>query len=934
MKQVTWLTFARNFLISIKICLSTRWVINLNFPLVFMTLVVTSSHSQTVELLRDFNTTQSSTFFLPDKFDGYEFNGKLFFWADNGNYGTEPHIYDPLSGDLFFLDIIKGKEGSAPSSSHQYVVYYNKKLYFNANDKIHGEELWSWDGTKFNLVADINTHGDSDPRYLTVFNNNLYFSARGDSGKELYRMNIKEQIKLIGDINPSGSSDPEHLNEVNGQLIFFASASGSGCDIWKYSDRNQSLKLVDNFDDSGTCNAYSVTNINNERVMFYGTTTDYGSEPHSVTDQELILIKDINESGSSGAHSFTYFDGDVYFNANAGTGDELWKYNLTSNNTTPVTSESSSSFRVEHLYAHDDLLFFEGYTRELWKSDGTINGTQLVKDLNQNINEIKGSTNELFIAALELWVSNGTSFGTVELNPINPNGYSSSPEDLFSIGSTMFFTATDGELGRELWKNDEVAVSELAADINSKSRNNFSNSIEYNGTIYLSGVSSDSILWKSDGTPHGTETSVYASGHGSLRPIAIWNGGLFFIANDSNNYNSSFSLWVTNGSQDRTSKRAEINSSSDEEFGGVVAHPSNLYFYTYNANSDTYTLYITDGTESGTMIVHEDNRSQFIFFNDDLYHVQENGRYNWELFKNGALLKEINNSGASDPLDFKVFNGQLYFTANGGATGRELWKTDGTSTGTVLVKDINPNINYSSLPKDLIIVKDELFFTARNSSNIRTLWKSDGTNAGTIELTPNELASSTLTFFNGHLYFSASSGDDDFELYRTSRTGAGTTMVKNINADTASLPQNLFVHNNKLYFSADDCDHGRELWQTDGTESGTSLVIDLNPNGASSYPQRFKTFNDKLLFLADDGEHGLELFALDPCPSSINENCTSGPCDLTTSYQSSGDILLSGHYTVNPPNTITLDAGGTIELQEGFEVNQGGILNILNVGCE
>jgi len=44
----------------------------------------------------------------------------------------------------------------------------------------------------------------------------------------------------------------------------------------------------------------------------------------------------------------------------------------------------------------------------------------------------------------------------------------------------------------------------------------------------------------------------------------------------------------------------------------------------------------------------------------------------------------------SNPSGLTVFNGELYFQAEHGASGIELWKTAGTGAGTVRVKDINP----------------------------------------------------------------------------------------------------------------------------------------------------------------------------------------------------------------------------------------------------
>ena len=53
-----------------------------------------------------------------------------------------------------------------------------------------------------------------------------------------------------------------------------------------------------------------------------------------------------------------------------------------------------------------------------------------------------------------------------------------------------------------------------------------------------------------------------------------------------------------------------------------------------------------------------------------------------------------------------------FFVADDGSTGRELWRSDGTTTGTVLVKDLDEVRYYSSEPRDLANVSGKLYFTA------------------------------------------------------------------------------------------------------------------------------------------------------------------------------------------------------------------------------
>jgi ELWxxDGT repeat protein len=132
-----------------------------------------------------------------------------------------------------------------------------------------------------------------------------------------------------------------------------------------------------------------------------------------------------------------------------------------------------------------------------------------------------------------------------------------------------------------------------------------------------------------------------------------------------------------------------------------------------------------------------------------------------------ALLKDISPdvSPGSDPSSLVVVNGTLFFAAGapnyfnpGDGNGRELWKSNGTAAGTVLVKDINPGRN-SSNPLELTNVNGTLFFTADNGTSIGQLWKSNGTAAGTVRVKPDvTFFPSRLTNVNGTLFFTTNDG--------------------------------------------------------------------------------------------------------------------------------------------------------------------------------
>ena len=86
---------------------------------------------------------------------------------------------------------------------------------------------------------------------------------------------------------------------------------------------------------------------------------------------------------------------------------------------------------------------------------------------------------------------------------------------------------------------------------------------------------------------------------------------------------------------------------------------------------------------------------------------------------------------SSNPFDLVDVNGIVYFAADDGTHGTELWKSDGTMLGTTMVKDINPSGNSS--PRFLTAVGSTLYFRATDGLNGFELWKSNGTAAGTVD---------------------------------------------------------------------------------------------------------------------------------------------------------------------------------------------------------
>ncbi|MFN7134689.1 MAG: ELWxxDGT repeat protein, partial [Myxococcales bacterium] len=281
--------------------------------------------------------------------------------------------------------------------------------------------------------------------------------------------------------------------------------------------------------------------------------------------------------------------------------------------------------------------------------------------------------------------------------------------------------------------------------------------------------------------------------------------------------------------------------------------------------------------------------ADFIAFKGAIYFAAtetgsgEPGRELWRTDGTPAgttLFKNIHPSGSgidTGTMYPVLMGGHLYFAASeGGASGRELWRTDGTEAGTELVKDCLPGAT-SSLPQQLTVVLDRIFFvtnggTTTGTGGGRELWVSDGTEAGTYEvkdINPGTTSSTptNLTALGDKLVFTATDGVNGVELWVSDGTMAGTTMLKDVNpASTGTTNGSAYgeftVVGNRLFFVAND-GSGLKLWATDGTSAGTAVVKALRPDAPAGSIAQLTRVGSTLFFVADDGVHGAELWSSD-----------------------------------------------------------------------
>ncbi len=501
---------------------------------------------------------------------------------------------------------------------------------------------------------------------------------------------------------------------------------------------------------------------------------------------------------------------------------------------------------------------------------------ELVYDVNQTGSQLQSLPTQftavngtvIFVATgpegRELWKTNGTTAGTTLLKDIRPGNLGSEPKILAVRGTFAYFAANDGVHGTELWKTDGTAANTvLVKDVfPGAGSGNPLYAIAHAGLVFFTAQDYDRNyeLWKTDGTEAGTamvqdiQSNSVNPGSGPNNFISLGNTLLFTATTDA--YGSE--LWKTDATGSGiTLVKDIIPGSSSGSFQQPVAMGGNVYF----GGSDSthgYELWKTDGTDAGTVMVKDiytgagnsggPSGGMVVVSNNTLYFSATDSYFNRELWKSDGteagtvLVKEIRpgtgNFLGSDPYGFKVVGTQVYFLANDGTTGIELWKTDGTAVGTVQVKDLAPGTASGARVDDPytppvmleVIGSNVYFYGTSGTATGGELWKTDGTAANTAmvkELAPGPAHAviREMKAIGSLLYFSAAEPSGGYEPYVSDGTAGNTGILKNIGTGTASSnPASLTPANGKLYFSANDGVNGREVWVTDGVDTHLTRV--------------------------------------------------------------------------------------------------------------
>jgi ELWxxDGT repeat protein len=554
--------------------------------------------------------------------------------------------------------------------------------------------------------------------------------------------------------------------------------------------------------------------------------------------------------------------------------------------TTKIYDESSANyFMPSNLLSHENHIIFSGSNHS--------GGTSLIK-----LNVADNST---------------TQIKTIQEFRIRPFFFRTESDlcHLQNIDNNLIFCSSPSDnytsKGWTSGLTEESTINiEILNNVYNRRLLNFKNSTYFSNKTDLQGYE----LWKTDGSEVNTFLidNINKSKNGlKNQTLNVLNSNLIFTADNGTTGNE---LWKYNGSS--TTLVKDINVGSGTSYIQSITNSENELFFNSYDGIHGRSLWKSDGSEWGTKLVHEtfEGTAPYILttHNGVLYFIARKNGQSLLCSSDGITINVIKDLGNNiSRVTEMVSSGNYIYFSLETYENSELWMSDGTETGTTVIKDLsscntltdiddvlffvgsetnerielwttggtesttkqvkNIGFEHSSIPKNLINFNGTIFFTAFTNENGRELWKSNGSENGTILVKDINLGSQSsidngnLCIMDNTLYFSANNGENGYELWKSDGTELGTSIVKDINiGPEGSFPTELKSIDNSLYFQAYDTEHGSELWKSDGTESGTLLVYDIIPGIVSSTPTNITSINSDIFFIAESIDNGRQIW--------------------------------------------------------------------------
>jgi|GEM_PF-1626075 len=692
-------------------------------------------------------------------------------------------------------------------------------------------------------LNEINRFPGSDPRGMKLFDDNLIFSTAGNAfGREVYKYNFNTQkSEILKDYTSPGRIVKSSFYNLNDKVYFFAEGAYSKLELWCTDlNTNNTFKIKDLNEDSYSSYLNTLFGkIIGDKLVFSYRSNLYVSDGTSEGTNKIPNVTLVN-------NQFTSLNNKVYFFGNSAL-----------------------------------------YGQELWSSDGTQNGTQIVKDLNAGSGSSVGTyydklytVNEkiVFSAGVNqtpgLYTSDGTSNGTVFLQNISYNYQLPDYEN--AITNKLFYYAnnslwiTDGTLGGTKSLNGQI--------------NNIKTIFPFKNRLYINTTTETYVVDEND------QVSIFSNNFGiKLEAVSTSSNQNFLVFKQLDNNTDSF-IYIYDGNE---VTKTEIKYNDEKSF---VERDNKLYFSGYiESYVDFYTVYkntelcyynINDkssGIENEIFYNAHSKPNSFVKLNDNMLFIASAGFYA-QIFKKGVDEKivqlsnfsdiNINNNFFSDFESEKSGNYLYYFLEEnffyrtaGNVNDTEkinlpenekimdvfslndhtvliksfnslhgfmrVWRIKNTSTELELVLE-NPASYSTSAKRDFIKTETAIYFKMLFNNQV-SIWKTDGTIENTKKIF--DMNSSNFAYYKTFL-----DRIDDKILFVENNVNYNerdkihtidifTDNVEMIHNKDKYWGEASFKIDNKVYFFSSIFNSGvnEQIYVTDGTEIGTSVVKSL-PN--------------------------------------------------------------------------------------------------------
>ncbi len=691
------------------------------------------------EIIENIDPSDSSSL---DFGDLYFFKGKLYYsrYFSNGIFQIYSTNGTPYEATPF-------KEWQISPFSFHTIKFFslNDELYFASRiDPLIG--IWKTDGTTNGTIR-ISEQEVWTYRGIIEFKGDAYFFYSNN----LWKTDGKEGgTHMVKTFHANAFLEESFFKKSSNLLYFnYNNSNVEGAELWRSDGTESGTFLVKDIQPGYQSSYIYDPIIFDDKLYFTALTESSGREvwrTNGTAQQTQILKETLNGPKSLLPHALFEHNGTLYFFDEEFNG---WK---SAGNA--LTTDMYVQNKTENNYSNPrGFLTFKGLTyfsasENLWRTDGTENGTNLVHEKVFYAKFSKTNNYLFFVAGSTVNSFDGTTTTDIW-------NYSLGNPSITKFLSTDFpdyliFSAFDDVSHyNKLYKSDGTPSSAtLIKDLYPGEEIYFDNVVQHEGLIYFT-VRNGSELWRTDGTPSGT--IILRNNIRIEEPMVISNGKLYFIAGFSNTEFYDYELWKSDGTPSGTV--VVYDTPFYNQTKKNIFEVNGLIFY-LSLENGTNQLYRSDGTPMGTYKINlpfdplltpltglffQLNHSLvFSTYSDD--GVQTLYRFN-TTNDHISQITLTGNTKFSGIIEGKQFKNYLYFSASASGIGTELWKTDGETA--VLVKNISENWR-GSYPQNFFISNGIFYFSANDRMDGHELYKFNNCQEG-------EDLSITEDVFPGHI---------------------------------------------------------------------------------------------------------------------------------------------------------------------------------------